>query len=169
MKTESKHYGIVDGITECEPGSIAGNLSVSSALAGSVHSVASAVVVGSTTSSPINLAQLVLTAEQAIELGTLLSQAGADALAADRAVENLRRHGPAAARLCLALAEASDHDVLVDQSKIRLGYSREAQDLASRAYHSAAESAAKDAYHRGDWRRIWREAGERLSKEVSGG
>src|SRR5690606_2061112 len=101
-------------------------------------------------------------------LGALLSQAGADALAADREVENLRMHGPAAARLCFALAEADMHDVLCDQSRIRLGYPQQAQDLAERAYAAVVESTTAEVT-RDSWRQYWREAGERLNKEAARG
>lgn len=126
------------------------------ALASGAHSVASIVVIGSTASSGVDLAQLALTAEQAIKLGALIVSAGQEALAADRAVEELRKYGPAAARMCFALADADMQDVLVDQSRIRLGYPLAAQQLAERAY---GEGRAD-----GDWQRAWREAGERLQK-----
>ncbi len=89
----AKHYGIVDEIAQHEPDGVIGNLSISAVLADSVHAPASLIVVGSTTDSPTNLAQLVLTAEQAIALGAHLTAAGADALEADRKVERLRNHG----------------------------------------------------------------------------
>jgi len=167
-KIESKHYGIVDNIAEYEPDAATGNLSVSAVFATTVHSVASTVVVGSTASSEISIAQMALTGEQALKLGALLSQAGADALEADREVENLRMHGPAAARLCFALAKADMHDVLCDQSKIRLGYPQQAQGLAERAYTAVVESTTAEVT-RDSWRQYWREAGERLSKETARG
>src|SRR5690606_20546393 len=117
-----------------EPGAAEGNLSVSAVLANSVHSPGSMIVIGSTAASPIDLAQLVLTAEQAIKLGALIVSAGQEALAANRAVENLRKYGQAAARLCFALAATDSHHVLVDQSLVRIGYPRPAQDLAEQAY-----------------------------------
>lgn len=157
----AKHYGIVDEIAQHEPDGVTGNLSISSVLADSVHAPASLVVVGSTTSSSADLAQLVLTAEQAIALGAKLSVAGAQALEADRDIENLRRYGASAARLCFALAEADAVDVLVDQARVRLGYPLEAQLLAEQAYD--------DVDYSGDWREAWREAGERLRKEVGNG
>ena len=158
--TDSKHYGVVADLAEGEPGSATGNLSVSAVLSRSVHDVASLVVIGSTAASPIDLAQLCLTAKQAIHLGALIVSAGQDALAADRAVENLRKYGAVAARLCDALAAADMHDVLVDQAVIRVGYPRAAQDLAERAYDEVRRTD-------GDWRAAWREAGERIRKEQS--
>lgn len=155
----TKHYGIVDDIAHGEPGAATGNMSVSAVLASGVQSVASTVVIGSTAASPIDLAQLALTAEQAIKLGALIVSAGQEALAADRGVEILRRHGPSAARLCFALAEADANDVLVDQSRVRLGYPRAAQDLAERAYDAGTTTD-------GDWRTAWREAGERIQRDA---
>lgn len=154
----SKHYGIVEDIVECEPGSVTGNLSVSALLADSVHSVASVVAVGSTTKSSVNLGQFALTAVQALRLGSMIVSAAQAALEADRRVENLRKFGPAAARLCFALAEADMHDVLVDQARVRLGYPLEAQLLAEQAYGEGRVD--------GDWRAHWREAGERLQRGV---
>ena len=78
----TKHYGIVDDITEGEPGSATGSLSVSGIHADSVHSVASMVVIGSPANSGVDLAQLVLTAEQAIKLGALITSAAQEALVA---------------------------------------------------------------------------------------
>ncbi|MGN6106659.1 MAG: hypothetical protein ACTHU0_16250 [Kofleriaceae bacterium] len=164
MDNGRKHYGIVDGITEGEPGSAAGNLSVSAMLARGVNDVSSAVVVGSTSGSPINLAQVVLTAQQAIRLGSLIAWAGQDALASDRRVEQLRKYGPAAVRLCFALASADLHDVLVDQSRIRLGVPLEAQQLAELSYQETSHSRTD-----GDWRALWRAAGEKIQKEVGHG
>lgn len=151
----SKHYGIVADICEGEPGSTTGSLSIAGIHADSLHSVESMVVVGSPTNSGVDLAQLVLTAEQAFRLGTFILSAAQDALDANRRVEELRKYGPAAARLCFALAEANANDVLVDQSRIRLGCPREAQLLAEQAYG--------DGRADGDWRAAWREAGERIN------
>ena len=80
----NKHYGIVDNIAQHEPDGVTGNLAIGSVLAESAHSPRSLIVVGSTTSSPINLAQLVLTADQAIKLGAFIVSAAQDALEADR-------------------------------------------------------------------------------------
>lgn len=156
---DSKHYGIVSDIAEGEPDAATGDLSVSSVLASGVNSVASMVVVGSTASSPIDLAQLVLTPKQAYDLGALLTSAAHDAVAADHSVDWLRKYGPAAARLCFALASADANDVLLDQSRVRLGYPIEAQAIAEAAYE------ATDITN-GDWRAAWRLAGERLRKET---
>lgn len=156
---DSKHYGIVDGIAQHEPDGATGNLSVSSVMPNSPLSPDSVVVLGSTTGS-IDLAQLCLTAEQAIKLGSLLTSAGADALSADRKVEQLRKFASSATRLCFALAEADATDVLVDQSRVRLGYPREAQDIAERAYDEVAKSTQTND----DWRHVWRTAGERIQR-----
>ena len=165
MVSAGKHYGIVDDIAEGELGAATGNLSVSAVLASSVHDVESTIVVGSTSTSAIDLAQFALTAEQAIKLGALIVSAGQEALSANRLIEMKRRHGPAAVRLCIALANASRDDVLVNQNRMRLGYSFEAQQLAEQAY-DAASKATPHAVDPDDWRRIWREAGELLGKEV---
>jgi len=94
----AKHYGLVFNVAEGEPGAATGTLSVAAVLADSVHSPHSVVALGSPVSSAIDLAQLCLTAEQAVQLGALLSAAGADALEADS------RH------LDVAEAKESDRD-----------------------------------------------------------
>lgn len=50
--------------------------------------------------------------------------------------------------------------------EFRREYSHPAQQLAERAYETVMKATTADAYLRGDWRRVWREAGERLRKEV---